>query len=90
VFLTLSRSITVSNYLLKQRQEQKYSKKSIDYWAEIGDLKGVQYCINHKYIYSRELLAHALTCGARHGHLDVVKFLYSIGGAPITVHAMDC
>ncbi len=88
VFLTLSRNITVSNYLLKKRQKQKYSKKSIEYWSEIGDLKGVQYAINHNYTYSRELLTQALTCGARYGHLDVVKFLYSIG-APITDYAID-
>lgn len=74
VLLTLSpRHITVANYLLQQR---KWRKNPMEHWAEVGDLKGLQFLHRQLKIKCKP---NAMAKASRNGHLDVVKYLHSIG-----------
>ena len=87
VLLMLSpRHITVSKYLLQQR---KWRQKSMEHWAEVGDLKAVQY-LHRRFkcepLYL-ETMRRALENAAENGHLEVVKFLRGTGAAAF--HALS-
>lgn len=71
-FLLISKNITISKLLLDRR---KWQKKSIEYWAKVGDLKAVQFLHTLKKTCKDEAILLAI----ENGHLEVVKFLLSIG-----------
>jgi hypothetical protein len=87
VFLTLSpRRISVSKYLVQQRQQRRWRQEPMEHWAKKGDLKGVQYL--HHRLGRKCHDTTAMDGASFHGHLEVVQFLHSIG-ATCTTFAMD-
>ena len=83
IFLTLSpRHITVSKHLLNQR---KWRQKDMTHWADVGDLEALKYLHRLKRQCTDVV---AMQRASRNGHLQVVKFLHSIGVA-CSVSAME-
>jgi len=86
-FLTLSRHISVSQYLLCRRQQKKWKEWKGFYLWELsskGDLYGVKYLHSIGKTFNTEAMDHAVC----KGHLDVVKFLHSVG-APFSHRGID-
>ena len=85
-FLTLSRHITISSYLLRDRQRALWTKCGAKHLAIKGDLAGLQYL--HSLGSVAWTTTYAMDCAAENGHLAVVEFLHGIG-ATCTANAMD-
>ena len=85
-FLTLSRQITVSAYLLRDRQRAHWKKCGEEQLAKKGNLQGLQYL--HRIGVLSNTTTNAMDDAAYGGHLAVVEFLHRIG-ATCTANAMD-
>jgi len=90
IFLTLSRHITISSYLLRDRQRARWKKCSAKHLAIKGDLAGLQYLFLHRRIggLGTTSTTKAMDFAAAYGHLAVVEFLHSVA-SPYTNYAMD-
>jgi hypothetical protein len=84
-FLTLSRHIIISSYLLRDRRRALWTKCDARHLAIKGDLAGLQYLHS---LGSVAWTTYAMDCAARNEHLAVVQYLHSIG-ATCTTNAMD-
>lgn len=81
VLLTLSRNITVANYLLQKR---KWRRKSILYLARKGDLKGVKYLCRLQIPITPMNAMIAITWACEMGDLAMAKYLHTTVGAECT------
>ena len=80
VFLTLSKKISVSKYLLQHRKWLKYP---IEKWTGMGDIKAVKFLLSRGVKCTKEAAYRAI----HKGELDMFNFL-RINGAPWDAHAM--
>ena len=87
-FLTLSRLISVSPYILQQR---KWLQATVSVLARDGDLPGVQYLMQEHHLPFLSLLEgqRAMNSAALNGHLAVVQYLHRIGVPCNKTYTMD-
>ena len=83
--LALSPNITVSKYLLQQRQ---WRQKPMKHWAGVGDLKAVQFLMKEDKKKNKKCPPEAMDWASLYGHLPMVQYLHSLG-ATCTDNAMN-
>ena len=79
-FLCASRQITVSAYLLRDRQRAHWKKCGAEHLAKKGDLQGLQYLHSVDVVVGTDYAMNwAVINGVINGDFAMVEFLHSIG-----------
>ena len=76
-FLSTSRNINVSGYLVRRRRQANWKGQGVARLAEKGDIPGLQY-LNSIGTDMKDAMDHA----GMSGHADAMEYLHSIGCRP--------